>query len=53
MIITPVLNLCITLWNAHTSYEMSTKFLSKKDPDVQAFEDMSINTQKRKASLFD
>ena len=32
---------------------MSSSFSPRKDPVVQAFEDMSINTEKRKASLFD
>ena len=36
----------------HTSYEMSPKFLPKKDPVVKAFEDLTINTQKRTPSLF-
>jgi len=32
---------------------MSSSFSPRKDPVVQAFEDKSINTQKRKPSLFD
>ena len=47
LIITPTLRLYITLWNAHTSYEMSPQFLSKKDPDVKASKHLSINTWKK------
>ena len=53
LITTPVLSLYTTLWNAYTSYEMSNSFSPRKDPDVQAFEDLQINTQRSTASLFD